>query len=580
MIELKISEQELKKLLVTELEMVSEADFDTARATARRLKSSVGHVLVERGRIPQGFLLEQIAQAWGVQFIELKASDISPEALRSVGFELAKKHGMMPISFDDKQIRIAMSDPRDRAGIAEVARRTGLQVIPLLSPGPSIQRALLLYKSQLREILKKVESGEPLSVATPGKGEDESRGVPELLTRILEYAAITQASDVHIEPYETEGLVRHRIDGVLREVITFPREMLPGLTSRIKVLSGMRIDERRAPQDGRFEANLDGLKFDLRVSSLPTQFGEKVVMRVLPKEFLTLGLEDLGLTPEDFQIVLRNILRPYGMVLITGPTGTGKSSTLYAMLSRLGAEKRYVVNISTVEDPVEYSLPRVNQVGVNMTAGMAFSSALRALLRQDPDIVMVGEIRDRETVEIAVRAALVGRLLFSTLHTNDATAAVPRLVDMGAEPFLLASTLSLVVGQRLVRRICPNCRETVPPDPSILEALKLRPDFEKTIHALQAQGALSKTDDPLDSIRTYRGKGCAHCQGSGFRGRLGVFELFEVCGESRAMIMRREDAFSIRNAALANGMKTLFQDGLAKVFLGLTSLEEVARVAL
>lgn len=572
---LRVSDDELRALLVTQLEIVTQAEFESAQTTAKRLRTSIGKTLVERGRIPQGFLLEQLAQAWGVKFIDLKVSDISPQALRAVDVALSKKHALIPFQHQDRQLRVAMCDPRDRTAIEAVQRKTRLEVKPYLAPGPAIQRAQLLYDSDLRDLLN--------LAATEGTYELEAGDdleVPKLLDRLLQYAAVTQASDIHIEPYETGGLVRYRLDGVLREVVHLPLERLPSLTSRVKVLSGMRIDDRRSPQDGRFEANLDGLKFDLRVSSLPTQWGEKMVMRVLPKEFLTFGLEDLGLTADDYQTVLRNVLRPYGMVLVTGPTGTGKSSTLYAMLARLGAERRYVVNISTVEDPIEYSLPRVNQVSVNLGAGMAFSTALRALLRQDPDIIMVGEIRDRDTVEIAVRAALVGRLLFSTLHTNDATGAIPRLIDMGAEPFLLASTLSLVIGQRLVRRICTSCRESFVPDRSVIDAFKLRPDFEKTIQALKSQGALGQADDPLAGIRLFRGKGCVQCQGSGFRGRLGVFELFEIDDEVRAMIMQRTDAISIRAAATARGMKTLFQDGLAKVFLGQTSLEEVVRVAL
>jgi general secretion pathway protein E len=354
---------------------------------------------------------------------------------------------------------------------------------------------------------------------------------------------------------------------------------VPALVTRLKILSGMRIDERRVPQDGRFEADLGGFKLDLRVSSMPTHWGEKIVMRILSKDDITIDLEDLGLSRADYQVVLRNVMRPFGMILLTGPTGSGKTTTLYAMLVRIGAERQNVVNISTIEDPVEYTIPRVNQVPVNPAAGLEFSSGLRALLRQDPDIIMVGEIRDRETAEIAVRSALVGRLLLSTLHTNDATGAVPRLLDMGIEPFLLASTLALVVGQRLVRRICVACRESHTPEPAVLNLLTRRPDFADTVRVLQDDGILRRTGDPLTSIRLFRGKGCAQCQGSGFRGRLGVFELFEVDDQIRAMIMERQDATAVRAAAIAKGMKTMFQDGLAKAFLGETTLEEVFRVA-
>jgi DNA-binding response OmpR family regulator/energy-coupling factor transporter ATP-binding protein EcfA2 len=328
------------------------------------------------------------------------------------------------------------------------------------------------------------------------------------------------------------------------------------------------------------DMDLGGFKADLRASAVPTQWGEKLVLRMLSKEASVIDLEGLGLDPTGYQIVLRNLLRPFGMLLITGPTGSGKSTTLSAMLQRLAAERQNMVNITTIEDPVESTIPRINQIPINLAAGLDFAAGLRAVLRQDPDVIMVGEMRDRETAELGVRAALLGRLLLSTLHTNDATAAVPRLMDMGIESFLLASTLSLVVGQRLVRRICTSYRESVTPEESVLRALQARPDFEATIRILRDQGVLSKGADPLSALRLFRGKGCRQCGGTGFKGRLGVFELFEIDEQVRGMIMERRDAASIRAAAISRGMKTMFQDGLAKVFLGETTLEEVFRVAL
>ena len=291
-------------------------------------------------------------------------------------------------------------------------------------------------------------------------------------------------------------------------------------------------------------------------------------------------LEDLGLTSHDYAVVLRNVVRPFGMVLVTGPTGSGKSTSMYAMLNRLGIERRNVVNISTIEDPVEYALPRINQVAVNATAGVEFATGLRTLLRQDPDIIMVGEIRDRETAEVAVRASLVGRLLISTLHTNDATGAVPRLLDMGIEPFLVASTLTLVLAQRLVRRICVACRESVTPDPIVVAALRDRADFGAMLDRLRRDGALEQSARGLDEVRTFRGKGCPQCGGSGFRGRLGLFEAFEPDDDVRALIMQRRVGSDIRATALAHGMRPMFVDGLAKALLGETTVEEVMRVAL
>jgi type II secretory ATPase GspE/PulE/Tfp pilus assembly ATPase PilB-like protein len=403
---------------------------------------------------------------------------------------------------------------------------------------------------------------------------------PETLTRILAYAAVVRASDIHIEPYEREVLVRYRVDGVLGEALALPTSAHVSLVARIKILAAMRIDERRAPQDGRFHADLGGFKLDLRVSSLPTHWGEKIVIRVLEPEVVMIDLEDLGLAGADYDIVLRNLMRPFGMILVTGPTGAGKSTTLYSMLVRLGVERHNAVNISTIEDPVEQTLPRVNQVSLNPAAGVEFATGLRALLRQDPDIIMVGEIRDRETAEIAMRAALVGRLLLSTLHTNDATGAIPRMIDMGVEPFLLSSTLSLVIAQRLVRRICVSCRESVVPEPAVLTILRERSDFERSIDVLRGAGVLGQGADPLAGLRLFRGKGCLQCNGTGFRGRVGVYELFEVDELARRLIMERQSAAHVRATAVERGMRTMFQDGLAKVLLGETTLEEVIRVAL
>jgi type II secretory ATPase GspE/PulE/Tfp pilus assembly ATPase PilB-like protein len=349
------------------------------------------------------------------------------------------------------------------------------------------------------------------------------------------------------------------------------------LAVRVKALSGMRVDDRRSPQDGRFDGDLGTFKIDLRVSTLPTHWGEKIVMRVLSKERMTIDLEALGFAKDDYALVLRNITRPHGMVLVTGPTGSGKSTTLYAMLARLSAE-RNLVNISTVEDPVEQPLARISQVAVNPAAGIDFASGLRSLLRQDPDVIMVGEIRDRDTAEIAVRAALVGRLLLSTLHTNDATSAVPRLIDMGIEPFLLASTLSMIVAQRLVRLICVGCRESIDVSPDVVAMLSRQADFSTSLQALRAQGMLGNATDDLRGVRMFRGNGCRQCGGSGYRGRIGLFELLVVDDDIRKMILDRRDAASMRATAIQRGMKPMFQDGLAKLLLGQTTADELVRV--
>jgi type IV pilus assembly protein PilB len=580
MLGLRVTEEELRALLVTRLEVLGEVEFEKARKMAARLAIPIERALADQCRIPLEFILKQLADSWGVDFVDLKVGDVKLDALRAVPVEMARTHMVMPFERTGMTLRVAMCDPRDRKVQEDIQRRAGLQVVPCLTPEMAIRRAHLLYNEELRGMLERSTVDEVASVLRARRAGEEERSAVDLVNRMLEFAVVTGASDIHIEPFELEGLVRCRIDGVLRDVLSLPRPLLAPVVARVKILATMRIDEHRAPQDGRIDMDLGGFKADLRASALPTQWGEKLVLRVLSKEASVIDLEGLGLDPTGYQIVLRNLLRPFGMLLITGPTGSGKSTTLYAMLQRLAAERQNMVNISTIEDPVESTIPRVNQIPINLPAGLDFAAGLRALLRQDPDVIMVGEIRDRETAELGVRAALLGRLLLSTLHTNDATAAVPRLLDMGIESFLLASTLSLVVGQRLVRRICTSCRESLTPEESVLRALQARPDFEATMRVLGDQGVLSKGADPLSTLRLFRGKGCQQCSGTGFKGRLGVFELFEIDEQVRGMIMERRDAASIRAAAVSRGMKTMFQDGLAKVFLGETTLEEVFRVAL
>jgi len=582
-----VAEEELKALLVGELGLVDEAEFERARLMATRLKMPLERAVAERGRFPFAFLLEQLAQAWGVGFIDLKVSDVHLEALKTIRDEYAKSHVVVPFEQAGRQLKVAMVNPRDRVLIKDMEQMTRLEVVPFLAPEGTIRRAQLLYKGNLRELLERstvqasTEVKRPLAAGGPGQpGKQWTAGTgggtgrsqwgagtdaSEMVTQLLEYAVVTRASD---------------IDGVLHEVLSLPSTAQAPVTARIKILSAMRIDEHRIAQDGRFDADLSGFKIDLRVSAVPTQWGEKIVMRVLSREAASADLDDLGLAASDHEILLRNLMRPHGMILVTGPTGAGKSTSLYAMLRRISVERQSGVNISTVEDPIEYTMPRVNQIPLNVAAGFDFASALRALLRQDPDVIMVGEIRDRETVEIGVRAALVGRLFLSTLHTNDATAAVPRLLDMGVEPFLLASTLVLVVAQRLARRICVGCRESESLDETTMKLLRARPDYEHTIELLRQQGVLGTGPDPLAEARTFRGKGCEQCRGGGFRGRVGIFELFEINDQMRQMIMERQDGGSIRAAAAAAGMRTMFGDGLAKVFLGETTLAEVYRVAM
>jgi type IV pilus assembly protein PilB len=576
-----VRDEELRELLVSRLEVLDDAEFERARTTATRLRIPLERALADQSRVPFGFLLEQLAQLWGVGFTDLQVGDVQPEALRRIPEDFARAHVVVPFEWKSPELKVAMADPRDPLVLEQLGRwMAGYRVVPYLASEAAIRRAQLLYKGDIHDMLERSAAEATVLVARAPRGTAIDRSAVELFDRIVEYAVVGRASDVHIEPFELETRVRYRIDGVLREVLTLPPAAHAPLVTRIKHLSGMRIDERRAPQDGRLEPDMPGLRLDLRVSSIPTPWGEKVVLRVLSKETVYVDLEGLGVSPGDHEALVKGLLRPFGMILVTGPTGSGKSTTLQAMLTRLSLERHGTVNISTIEDPIEYLVPGVNQIQVNPAADLDFASGLRALLRQDPDIIMVGEIRDRETAEIAVRAALVGRLLLATLHTNDAAGAVPRLLDMGVERFLLASTLALVVAQRLVRRICVSCRESMAVDRKASTALRSRPDFDRLVSGLRAQGLLGGGEDPLGGMRIFRGAGCRQCHGTGYRGRLGVFELFPIDDDIREMIMEAEDGAAIKAATVQAGMRTMFEDGLAKVFLGETTLEEVYRVAL
>jgi type IV pilus assembly protein PilB len=565
-----VTEPEARRIFVNQLDLLSSDEFDAARDLARRLRIPLERAISDRGRIPLRFLFEQLATTWGVRYTDLAISTVQPHALAKVPEDVARRYGVVPFRIEGQRLSMAMADPRDDKVRRDLQRLTQLEIIPHLAQDADIQRALLLYRAELRGLMDRAEGS-----SAAGDGELAPTAV---LDQLLQYAAVTGASDIHVEPFETETLIRCRVDGVLRDVMSLPPAIAQPLAARIKAISAMRIDERRSPQDGRFTHGAGGVRLDLRVSSLPTHWGEKVVMRVLPNSAMALDLETLGLSEQDYAVVLRNVSRPFGMVLVTGPTGSGKSTTLYAMLTRIGAENRNVLNISTIEDPVEHPLPRVTQVSANPAAGIDFAAGLRALLRQDPDVIMVGEIRDRETAEVAVRSALVGRLLLSTLHTNDTASAIPRLIDMGIEPFLLSSTLSTVIAQRLVRRICPACRESTPIDAAGTAMLRGRPDLDEALHELQAHGAGDSADD-LERIRVFRGRGCRACDGTGYRGRIGLFEVLEMNDELRRLALSRTDAATIRIAAIASGMRTMFRNGLAKVLLGETTIEELMRVS-
>jgi len=503
---------------------------------------------------------------------------ISPDIISLVPYEAAKKYQFVPLEKDHKTLRVGVVDMDDievQNALQFLAEKNQLIIEMVKISEEDFKSALGAYTSPAFAITKALESisrEEKVGIGKPVKEAQKEEimkdaPVAKIVEVVLRNAIEGMASDIHIEPMEDCVRVRYRQDGILHNSLTLPKKVGPAIVSRVKILSNLKIDERRKPQDGRFRIIERGKQIDFRVSSLPVSMGEKVAMRVLDKEQGLISLENLGIRGRNYDVIKENIFEPYGMILITGPTGSGKSTTLYSILQILNKEG---VNIVTLEDPVEYAIEGINQSQVKPEIGYTFATGLRSILRQDPDIIMVGEIRDKETAELAVHAALTGHVVLSTLHTNDSVGAIPRLVDMGVEPFLLASSLRVIVAQRLVRRICQECKEAV----RLTEAAAK--NIEKVISQIPEN---QRGDvDVSKGLKIYKGKGCAKCGGSGMKGRIGIFEVFSIDDRVLGLLGGSIDEEGLRKAGKEQGMITMKQDGVLKVLMGITTLEEIERV--
>ncbi len=551
----------LGTLLIDEGLVTSET-LDTGMALQRETGRPLGRVLVEEGLVDEADLVRALAKHIGIEFVDLNAVTVDPAAAALVPEPLARRYAALPIGFQDDALVVAMADPANVLAIDDIRALTGREVIPRVATRSDVERAiggvagLEDSVSDLAEFAADddIEAQDLASV----EAATEDAPVVKLVNMLISKAAADRASDIHIEPTERDLRVRYRIDGVLHEVMRTPRSIMNAVVSRLKIMADIDIAERRRPQDGRISLKVGRRSIDLRVSTLPTIYGEKVVMRILDTSQALLQLEDLGFLPDTHSRYEESFTKPYGTILVTGPTGSGKSTTLYATLNVLN---RPEVNIVTVEDPVEYRLSGISQVQVNRKAGLTFPSALRSFLRQDPDIMLVGEIRDKETATIAIESALTGHLVLSTLHTNDAPSAVTRLTEMGIEPFLVGSAIDAVLGQRLARRLCKQCKEP----------------YEPTRDALEDVGwPFEEIGEDMPTL--YRANGCAACSGTGYRGRLAVHELMNVTEEIERMTVERASTEDVAKMAVAQGMRTLRQDGLVKVARGETSIEEILRV--
>ena len=538
---------------------VTEQDFDSAAKNAEELGKDVRDVLVFRGLIRQEEISKMVAAFYNVPYLSLKHYKIPEEIINSFPEHLAKNYRMVPIDRDTVNLKVAMEDPGNVEGIEFAKRHSGLNVIPYYASHEDVADALNQYKRNIREDFDKVIAENLNKARIEGDLQEAAEKLPviKILDTIFEYAIAERASDIHIEVQDKEVIVRFRVDGVLADIVRLPRGVEEALIARIKILSNLKLDERRIPQDGRYKFDMSGDIVSLRISIIPGFYGENVVMRLLHESARPLSLEELGITGKNLELVQQSMKRPHGMILVTGPTGSGKTTTLYSILNILNTIK---VKICTIEDPIEYGIKRVTQIQINPKAGLTFAAGLRALLRHDPDIMMVGEIRDGETAEIAVHSALTGHLVLSTLHTNDAAGTIPRILDMGVEGYLAASTINLVIAQRLVRKICGSCRIEHPPDPRFMA--KISEDYGMAVK----------------DQKFFRGKGCNECRGTGFTGRVGIYEILLVTEDIRELVSKKVSADEIMQMAYKEGMKSMFVDGLEKVTSGLTTIEEVLRV--
>lgn len=572
--------QEDIKKIVDSTGLVNESDFLAVVSEAERSNRNILDILIGKGMIDEKYLSESIAKFFGVPKINLSSIDIPHDVLEMIPEAFAKSRNVILFEFDPSPLsdkgegkktrrgKLAMVDPEDFYTIEYLRTKLDAWLDIYLSSWSELKYGLKQYKKKINEEFGKIiEENLKESIGIAGAMDTakmiEALPIVNIVNTIIEHAATMGASDIHFEPFENKLIIRYRIDGILNEIVNMPNIIASVLVARIKVLSNLQIDIHNSPQDGRFRFPIEDQFIDIRVSVIPTFHGEKAEMRLLKGSLRPLTLNELGLPHDNLAKLEETIKKPRGMILVTGPTGGGKTTTLYAILGILNTSK---VNITTIEDPIEYDVLGVNQTQVNVKAGLTFATGLRSLVRQNPDIIMVGEVRDKETADIAVNAALTGHRLLSTLHTNDAATSVPRLIDLEVPPFLIASTLNVVIAQRLARRVCTACVRSIKPNKDLVALLKTN-----------LKNAGIKTDVPET---LYEGEGCNACGFTGYRGQIGIFEILYISDAIRDLIIAKSSVNVIKKKAIEEGMRLMFEDGLMKVEAGLTTLEEVLRVAI
>ena len=576
-----VSEGELKEFII-DSGLVAKKEIDEAAIEAEKKGQPLGDLLVSRGSLTEDALRRIQAYVLGIPFINLKDHRIQLDVLSLIPEPIARTHNIIAFKKEAGSLEVAMLDVEDLASIEAVSKKTGLKILPRLTDTDSIKFSLLQYQKSLKDEFGDIisaEAGKIRVVAEGGKdlsGDDlkkmaEDLPIVRIVDTLLRHAIVQDASDIHIEPMEDQVLVRYRIDGMLHDAMTLPKAAAAGIIARIKVLSNLKLDEKRLPQDGRFKMETEVERVSFRVSILPTFFGEKTVMRLLRENGEGFTLEKLGFHGENMERIHHALKQTTGLILVSGPTGSGKTTTLYTILDILNQPD---VNISTVEDPIEYQMKRVNQTQVNPQIGFTFASGLRSLVRQDPDIIMVGEIRDSETASLAVNAALTGHLVLSTIHTNSAAGAIPRLIDMGVEPFLLVSTVRVIVGQRLVRKLCEN-KEAYTLSAAERAKITEGEGFTMAFKALEEE-KLIKKDSTLDDVPFYHPVPSVECE-DGYKSRIGIHEILAISPAIRETILKSSTSDAIEAQAKKEGMLTMLEDGFYKAARGITSLEEVLR---
>lgn len=562
-----------KKLLsqLVQNKVFSQENADKYELDSLQKNKPIYDYLLNLNDVSKGEVLKAVSQILKVPYIDLNTSPVDPQAVGLVPESIARRYEILPYRYDASKdsVYLASADPFNTSIAEFIEKKIGKKIMMALADLPAIRSAIeVSYVQGLSP-----EVSEALKEYQPAKHEEtiedigsviKEAPIAKIVSTTLEFALKSRASDIHIEAEELKTRVRYRIDGILHEKLTLPKSIHDALVSRIKILAGMKIDERRIPQDGRFNFKLGKEEVDLRVSTLPTVNGEKVVIRLLKKTGGIPALTELGLRGPQYKDLEDAILKPYGIILVTGPTGSGKTTTLYSVLSRLN---KPTVNIITLEDPVEYKILGINQVQINPQAGLTFATGLRSFLRQDPNIILVGEIRDKETTQLAIQAALTGHLVFSTLHTNDASTSVPRLIDLGGEPFLIASVLNASLAQRIVRKVCESCKELYTPDPTVVANIK------------EVLGDLFPNTANEKVLKLARGKGCKECGDSGYYGRIAIFEVLKISPAINKMIIQHSTSKDIEKQGRQEGLILMKQDGYLKALDGITTIEEVLRVA-